>query len=72
MFLLTFALIPISRFSSPQSVRNESAETTGAFFGFFVMIFIKPPTASLPYREEAGPLTISIRSNNEFGMPDKP
>ncbi|MDJ0645955.1 MAG: TonB-dependent receptor, partial [Flavobacteriaceae bacterium] len=33
------------------------------------MIFIRPPTASLPYSDEAGPFTISTCSINEFGMP---
>ncbi|MNR60365.1 hypothetical protein D3C85_1818250 [compost metagenome] len=51
---------------------KTSAENTGAFVGFLVIMLIKPPTASLPYKEEAGPFTISIRSTNEFGIPDNP
>ncbi|MNT75171.1 hypothetical protein D3C72_2140450 [compost metagenome] len=40
--------------------------------GALVMMLISPPTASLPYKEEAGPLTSSIRSTIELGMPDRP
>ncbi|MNE00274.1 hypothetical protein D3C80_926800 [compost metagenome] len=72
MFFPRLALKPKSRFSSPQPVAKASAEKVGAFFGFLVMMLINPPTASLPYKEDAGPLTISIRSNSEFGIPDNP
>ena len=39
MFLVAFALKPKSTLSSPQLVMKESAENTGAFLGFLVMIF---------------------------------
>ncbi len=68
----TLSFTPKSTLVSSQEVENTSAENRGAFVGFLVMILIKPPTASLPYKEEAGPFTISIRSTNEFGIPDNP
>ena len=40
--------------------------------GFFVIIFINPPTASDPYKDDAGPFTISILSTKLLGMPDRP
>ena len=40
--------------------------------GPYTMILINPPTASLPYKEEAGPFTISICSTREFGIPERP
>ena len=57
---------------SNQDVENMSNETFGAIEASFVIMLINPPTASLPYKLEAGPFTISIRSINEFGIPDKP
>lgn len=64
--------MPRSTACSPQLVVMISAENSGAFKGFFVMILISPPTASDPYKLDAGPFTISIRSIRELGIPNKP
>ena len=71
-FLPMLLLNPKSTLVSNQEVEKISAENKGAFKGFLVIILIKPPTASLPYKLEAGPLTTSTLSINEFGIPDKP
>src|SRR5688572_28387156 len=47
-------------------------DNAGARTGFLVMILMNPPTASLPYNDDAGPFTISILSTKLFGIPDKP
>ena len=67
-----FTLKPKSKLYSPHVVVYESAEIKGALSGCFVIIFMSPPTASLPYNDEVGPFTISILSINEFGMPESP
>ena len=51
-----------SVFTSPQELAYTSAEKRWAALGFFVIILIKPPTASEPYNVDAGPLTISTLS----------
>ena len=71
-FLPMLLLNPKSTLVSNHEVEKISAENNGAFKGFLVMMLIKPPTASLPYKLEAGPFTISILSISEFGIPDKP
>jgi hypothetical protein len=59
----------MSTFTSPQPVAKASAKKRAHFLDF-VMILINPQLHF--HREEAGPLTISIRSNKELGIPDKP
>ena len=71
-FFPTELFQPKSTLVSNQEVEKISAENKGAFKGFLVMMLINPPTASLPYKLEAGPLTTSILSIKEFGIPDKP
>ena len=63
---------PTSKFNSPQELKNESVDNNGAFIGFLVITFRIPPTASDPYKVEAGPLTISTLSINACGIPVKP
>jgi hypothetical protein len=65
-------LKPKSTLFSNQDVEKISAENKGAVVGFLVMMLINPPTASLPYKLEAGPFTTSTLSINEFGIPDQP
>jgi hypothetical protein len=50
-------------------VAKASAEKKA--FLDFVMILINPPQLHF-HRESGRPLTISIRSNKELGIPDKP
>ena len=63
-------LNPRSALVSSQLVVNTSADTLGAFVDFLVITLMTPPIASLPYKVEAGPLIISIRSTREFGIPE--
>jgi len=44
----------------------------GIFSGLVVMMLITPPTASLPYNVDEGPLIISTLSTSEVGIPLKP
>src|SRR5690606_2045975 len=57
---------------SAQLVPNTSADSSGTWAGSLVMILIRPATASLPYKVDAGPFTISTRSISAWGIPLSP
>ncbi len=59
-------------FISPHELPKRSVDKIGELDGFFVMIFIIPPTASDPYKVEAGPFTTSTLSINAWGIPVNP
>ena len=42
----------------------------GLYVGFFVMTFITPPIALLPYKDENAPFTTSVLSIMETGISD--
>ena len=67
-----FSLIDKSLFISFHEVTIELKAINGAYCGRFVMTLINPPMASEPYKEEAGPFTISTLSIMEFGIPLSP
>ena len=57
---------------SPHDVLMFSNVNLAELIGRLLITFITPPIASLPYKVDAGPFMISMRSTIELGMPDKP
>src|SRR5215211_391622 len=72
ILLDAFHLKPRSTICSCQDVVMILDENTGTVCGDLVIMLINPPMASDPYKPEAGPFTISIRSMSWLGIPNKP